>query len=322
MTIPLSTIKKGALDDWARRESLDGSGFTSGVKASKVAFTLIELLVVIAIIAILAAILLPVLSRAKAQGLKANCINNFKELQLCYRMYVDDNNDYLPENFLAGGVSNSWVVGNAQTDYNTFNIRHASIYSYNQNPKIYACPANTYPFVVTALNAYDDSGNVLKLKQPIPQTRTCSIEYSMGGNSVNSQYGPWTVTTSPGWNTYAKLSSVQTTRLSAKITFVDEASGGVDDGVFALWPMNSGINNWWNMPTSRHDRGGVFSFVDGHVEYHKWHGSAVPNNSMQLLGAGSNPVGPVYPSSPYWPADPVGTSDDLPWVQAGGPQYP
>lgn len=320
----LSITTSGAPDDLSRRASPAFAGLTSGVRVRR-AFTLIELLVVIAIIAILAAILLPVLTRARQTALKAQCLNNFKQLQLCYRMYVDDNNDNLPLNNIGSGAGvTSWIAyvtpgASAQNDYNTVNIRNATLYPYNQNAKIYVCPANNY-FVTAGFGARDDFNRIIPVGTKVPETRTCSIEYSLGSGGGNTP--AWTDTGgSLQWRTYQKFTSIEKTRVSAKIVFCDEASGTIDDGAWAMWPMNSGENYWWNLPGSRHLGGGVFSFADGHVEYHKWIGTAVPNSSWQNEGVGN---GGQTTGLTATTIQAVTAADltDLAWAQAGGPQYP
>ncbi|HEY4417506.1 MAG TPA: prepilin-type N-terminal cleavage/methylation domain-containing protein [Verrucomicrobiae bacterium] len=269
------------------------------------AFTLVELLVVIAVIAILAALLLPALGKARQRAQTAGCLNNMKQLQLGYQMYGDDNNDYLPPNEAIPDQDVSWVLGNAQTDVTTTNIQNGLIFRYNQNVKIYVCPANT-------LMIPDNHGG------SVSQTRTCAVDFALGGYAPPALAAGGAAQgggTFNGVTTLAKFNQIQASSAGAaqKIVFVDEAQNGVDDGCFGIYPESLQNDLWWNIPGCRHDskRACTFTFADGHVEVWRWHGSAViADNSWAYSDLWNNPA----------PADPQtgpGGSDDLRRVQAG-----
>jgi prepilin-type processing-associated H-X9-DG protein len=220
-----------------------------------------------------------------------------KQLQLCYIMYVGDNNDRLPINLSSStsdtlAATGSWIAGDAQTDTSTTNIKQGKLYPYNTQTAIYVCPANTKMIVSAPTMAGPGTQT--------PQTRTCSIEYSMGGGNPPGS----TVSRVVAFGTYDKLAKVH--KSVAKVVFIDENESSVGDGCFGCYPVGSypTVNIWWNLAGSRHTKGCTFSFADGHTEYWKWHGKSVL----------------VYVSGDQ-PGDPVGTSDDMPRMVAAGSEY-
>ena len=218
---------------------------------------------------------MPVLDKAKQRAWTADCLNNMRQLQMAYHMYVDDNNDRLPLNIVGGG--SSWITNNNVQSTVLFDgIKNGVLYQYNQSVKIYECPANRKTIstpggeVLAARQEYGNPG--ITSGTLMPMTRTCSINYPLGASTNgNTQLG--------GLDFYPVLKASQmiapNPNPAQMMVFCDENENSVDDGDFAMYPLGSGENEWWNLPGSRHDKGTTWSFADGHVEYWKWHGTSV-----------------------------------------------
>jgi prepilin-type N-terminal cleavage/methylation domain-containing protein/prepilin-type processing-associated H-X9-DG protein len=234
------------------------------------AFTLIELLVVIAIIAILAALLLPTLAKAKEEGRRADCTSNLRQLTLCWEMYADDNQGFLaPNNWIdyagfGGGYNQSisWCNGNALMDTTTANIQTGLLFPYNRSPGIYHCPSDVSTIV-------DANGNAL------PQLRTRSYNMSQSVNGLGLLVDPYinagmaVDVTAP---CFEKLSQVTNPPPTQLFVFIDENEGTLSDDQFGYPMINSGYyGTWFDMPSNRHNQGGDLSFADGHVAYWPWH---------------------------------------------------
>jgi prepilin-type N-terminal cleavage/methylation domain-containing protein len=228
-----------------------GSGILRRVRA----FTLLELLVTISIIAILAALLLPALARAKEMAKRVGCLNNQGQLGLAWEVYAGYCNGNLPLNDcelsgnIARSTSDSWVTGNAKVDIDPATITKGSLFRYVKNAAVYKCPA--------------DRGFIQDTR--IPRYRSFSLSCYMNG--------PVADTTDFSIQPLRRITEIQNS--SKTLTFIDEDVLTLDDGHF-LYATN--YNNWLNVPGWRHQNGTVLTFADHHAEYWKWK-SAEPTST-------------------------------------------
>jgi prepilin-type N-terminal cleavage/methylation domain-containing protein/prepilin-type processing-associated H-X9-DG protein len=232
-------------------------------------FTLVELLVVIAIIAILAALLLPVIAKVKATARTTQCVNNMKQLTYCWTMYAADNDDHVVPNWIIlpdySSAPESWVSGNeknlAQATNVTY-VQNSRLYIYNKSPAIYKCPS------LMGMAPVGVPANLL--------VRSVSMNGRMGGAVASDTSVAGTV-----WDTSTffgndnppikKVSSIQHPPLVDALVFMDESLNTVDDGFFIV-RLGSDVTQWQNSPTARHSNGAVLSFADGHAERWGWRG--------------------------------------------------
>ncbi len=266
------------------------SALSPGGGGRRRAFTLIELLVVIAIIAILAAMLLPALSRSKARAQGIICLSNLRQLQFGWIMYGDDNNGAIPQNIASnsgrltsnpldpnaqpGARNANWVLGDVHISPDWTNdllITHGLLYPYLNSIKIFECP--------TAKNPYAPS---------VTRNRSYSMNGWMNGILA--------------WNAscknFVKVSQISLPPTMA-LVFIEENPGSINDG---YWIQDlTKATTWIDSPAHYHNNTGSMSFVDGHSESRKWTDGNILNDTFN----GQN----GFAASPS-------TGPDLPWVQA------
>ena len=230
------------------------------------AFTLIELLVVIAIIAILAAMLLPALAKAKQRTQGVYCMNNCKQLMIAWQMYLHDNNDKIVTALHGGAAQGGagdptygmgWVEGwldwttradNTNTDY-LITDRFALMAPYISRAKnVFKCPADRFLAAAQRARGWNE--------------RVRSLSGNIGIGAGNAESGPWDAI----YKHATKGSQLLFPGPAETWVFVDEHPDSMNDAGF----FNPHQTQVVDTPAAYHNGACGFSFADGHAEIHKW----------------------------------------------------
>jgi len=274
------------------------------IRAKKFApggFTLIELLVVIAIIAILAALLLPTMSKSKQQAQGSQCISNEKQLALGWAMYNGDNREFFVCNGNNGSLPSSgnpnvapppnpqypqWVpadmsqgAGVAGEQISLPWLEAGLLFPYVGSPGVYRCPADHSTYKGTTVFPMGGGGT--------DRVRSMSMNswISPSADAYSAYNSPTT-----GYRTYWKTSDLSLPGPASLWLLIDENPYSINDGYFLEEPFEAG---WVDCPATYHNHAGGISFCDGHAQIRHWNDLTIINCTEG--GGPGSPIGAVTP---------------------------
>jgi prepilin-type N-terminal cleavage/methylation domain-containing protein/prepilin-type processing-associated H-X9-DG protein len=274
------------------------------IKSNKNAFTLIELLVVIAIIAILAAMLLPALARAKLKATQANCLSNERQLAIAFNMYVTDNSDRLLQISPPSGFKNAggyWAVENGASG------------DWNQNQAFALQDVQGCMRTNSLLGPYIGNSDAnhcpgdVRFRNPVGTGNTTS--WAWDSYSVTSN-----VTSNKQNSFYVKLTQVK--RVSDCFIFAEqEDSRGYNNGSFDVSGTVTPTGNfpWEDLFATYHGNVGTFAFADGHAESYKWLDGNI--NAVGKLANNANTMAYAYGGDNALNLSPMNPSPDQGYVR-------